>query len=799
MAGKNSRKQHLPSGDTQETSEGGVDERSMLEIFICNQQKRDEEAEARTEARRLREKKEQLEAEERAEERKLKAEIAAEERDERRKERARVLEAERVAKAKVLEAELAEKAKIAEEERIEARALEKERRKLEESRRQEELLRRSEELTRKAAEKAAELQEEATQRALEQQKELLELQAELGRKASEAQRAESQKVRQKDRAVASVTAWQRGEDIEDFLLSSERKLRAGGIPEDEWLGVVASKLSGEIGATWQELCLGSDDYQEVRGAVLMGCGYTQKAAGEAYHAFRVDSLKGMSADQVFRKGLQLLRRMIAPKILDKETEFLLVKPWVYACVGRRARSVLEARVVETAEDLVKGLQDYLASDGDRLSGRVAVFGSEGGSRRPTYGVGSGPEPGKAGSAGSSGGSSLICFHCGKAGHKAADCWQRAKPEAGAAEGASKIICFICGVEGHKATTCPGKKEAHKGANVKLIQQVRLGKEYDTVVGGKVNGWGANLVLDSGAHVTVVPEDMVAEKWKTGELVELRGYQAITSFRAPMAKVKFCVEGLADWEEIVALAPAEEGRENEVILRLELRTDRGRRLVELARGLHEAKEGGKGKSEKEGDFGKKENLRIGVVTVVKSVEKDVVKAPVKSLIEPVWPPVSRAVAGRGGAKAVVTAKPKVQKAQKKKLEVKKLEVLSVDKILGTGDGGLTADRPVRNPEPVASDESRRKDEWPDWSGSVESYVGKTVVIERRDSLKPVRALEVVMRASAVEQARLVKLDKARMKKTRKKWQGKPVMPDADVEKESHVPALKSRVKEVYIPY
>ena len=269
MAGKGNRKRDLPSGDTQEIGEGGVEGKSAIETFMINQARRDEEME----------------------ERRLRADIAAEEREEKRNERARELEAVRL-----------EKAKIAEEERMERRALEKEKRKLEEARRQEELLRRSEELTRQAAEKAAELQEEATQRALEQQKELLELQAELGRKAAEANRAESQRVRQKDRAVASVTAWQRGEDMEDFLLSSERKLRAGGIPEEEWLGVVASKLSGEVGAKWQELCLVSDNYQEVRGAVLMGCGYTQKAAGEAYHALELTASRECLRIRCFERG-----------------------------------------------------------------------------------------------------------------------------------------------------------------------------------------------------------------------------------------------------------------------------------------------------------------------------------------------------------------------------------------------------------------------------------------------------------------------------------------------------------------
>ena len=298
MAGKG-RKHHLPTEDTQEVaSEGGVDGKTAMEVFMISQARRDEEMEERRE----------------------RAAIAAEEREEARRAKARLLEAELAEKAKIAEEERAYQRKLNEAKRQEELELLKEARTLEEikrreevvlreAERQEELLRRSEELTKQAAVKAAQLQEEVTQKALEQQeqaalkafeqqKELVALQAELGREAAVAQREESRKLRLKDRAESSVSAWSKSEDLEDFLLSSERKLRAGGIPEGEWLGVVASKLSGEVGAKWQELCLATDDYQEVKCAVLVGCGYTQKAAGEVYHRFGADNLRGLAADQL---------------------------------------------------------------------------------------------------------------------------------------------------------------------------------------------------------------------------------------------------------------------------------------------------------------------------------------------------------------------------------------------------------------------------------------------------------------------------------------------------------------------
>ena len=658
MAGKGRSKKDQHLMDTQEPGEGGE---NILAASLAIAQghenwsdmmiKRDEE----NEERRL---KAQYEAEERAEQRRLKAEIAAEERAELRRERAEIAAEER-----------REKAKIAEEERQEARALQKDKR------RQEEAL-----------------------RAEEASRELMAAQAELGRRASEAHRLEVEKAK----VISGLSTLQKDEDVEDFLLAQERKLRAGGIPEAEWAAQIGSKLTGQVGNNWQERRDDGLDYQSLRVACLKGCGYTPDLAGDEFFSFRYENLKGLAGEQVYKKGAQLLKRMVAPTVLDPEAVFKIVKRWVYNCVGRRARAVLEAREIEGVEALARGLQDFLSHEGEKVPGKAAVFGGDHSNPRKQNHH-SDPDRRKAGNAGSSGSSNYQgvgkCFKCGKPGHKAADCWGSAgKP----VEGSNKMVCYICGIEGHKATTCPNKKEAQKGA--KQVKRVETVENLDNLVEGRVNGRRAKLLLDSGAQITVVPENLVGEELRTGGYVRVKG--VLTSGVMPLAKVEFEVEGMEKWVEKVALAPAEEGKEDEVLYGLKLQSPRGLHLISLITKPEEV-EVAVGRVTTRAEAKKEEAERQENAKLVE-VEKPKVQAvvtecrkEVEAEVETAEVPSPSPVRQQEEVTVVTECRKEVE------TEVETAEVPSPSPVRqqeevsdeSTGEGEPAADRPAGNPEPV----------------------------------------------------------------------------------------------------
>ena len=77
---------------------------------------------------------------------------------------------------------------------------------------------------REAARRQAEQQAATEARQFEQQVALLKIQAEMGEKASRTHREHQTSDRKRDRALYSIPVLKEGEDVEEFLMTAERRL-----------------------------------------------------------------------------------------------------------------------------------------------------------------------------------------------------------------------------------------------------------------------------------------------------------------------------------------------------------------------------------------------------------------------------------------------------------------------------------------------------------------------------------------------------------------------------------------------
>ena len=264
-----------------------------------------------------------------------------------------------------------EEARRAEEERKEETSLARDEVRRQEDEKKEEVRREREaEYARRQLEQQTALEA----RQYEQQVALMKIQAEIGERASKAHREGQSADRKRDRALYSIPSWKEGEDLEEFLLTAERRLRAAEISEKEWIVILDAKLSGKMASAWQDISVTVEDYQEAKDRLLKVCGYTPRLAADGFYGFRAEQSKGMTADQLFHRGLQLLRRMVSPHKMSEGVEFALLRGWVSFVISKKARAALDARVIKDSSELINALQDFLVLEGDRTEGQAAIFG-----------------------------------------------------------------------------------------------------------------------------------------------------------------------------------------------------------------------------------------------------------------------------------------------------------------------------------------------------------------------------------------------------------------------------------------
>lgn len=475
-------------------------------------------------------------AEQRREDKRLKAE---ERREERRLEEKRERAAEKLARQQE------------EEDRRERFRLERE------AERQAEQLRREEE-------RQAEQQRREEWQA-GQQRELLRMQMDLRAKEEALARKESTARRKREQRLTSMAKLGPDEDLEQYLTTMEAMFHKCETPQEEWGDYLGSNMTGVYKSVVANLqVLHGEDYLTIKEELLKSAGLTWQDAAHKLLAMTSKDIGSMSVPHLIQKVGQLIKRWLPQ--LTKDQEFHMFYGHVLDMLPRAAKSFIINRTVQTMEALTEALHLYIQqhgsfSDYTSFPLRETLF---------------------------------KCFSCGEKGHKAQDCpvkrgTSATRPEMTVEVRAPDrrtdsvprpVKCYSCGELGHKSPQCPTRQR--NKVNPKDISKVTSERKHEgNVVDGFVNDKPIQILLDSGADITVVPRSVVHEHQLTGGSMEVAGFQSPRT-GYPMAEVTVRIGDFVSQEKVV-VAPSEEGKTDRVLYALGLQTVQGLKLIQT---LHE---------------------------------------------------------------------------------------------------------------------------------------------------------------------------------------------------------------------
>ena len=125
----------------------------------------------------------------------------------------------------------------------------------------------------------------------------------------------------------------------------------------------------------------------------------------------------------------------------------------------------------------------------------------------------------------------MCFKCGKIGHKATECHYSGSGSNSQLKPTEKsFTCFSCGQPGHISPNCLNKSRDDKAdikkdngkKPAKIIKNSLVSiseEECLNYVKGRIDNKDIQVLLDTGAQISVMPEEMVPDTAKTGGIVK----------------------------------------------------------------------------------------------------------------------------------------------------------------------------------------------------------------------------------------------------------------------------------------
>ena len=335
-----------------------------------------------------------------------------------------------------------------------------------------------------------------------------------------------------------LPAMTKGEDVELFLELFESALLAGNVPEHKWVQKLHAALDSTTKMTIRETITTPDvTYDEIKRALVGQTHLTFACASESLVTLENGAITKLPVRQAVQKMARYLDKISTEATTMQEMCLYTAVAILRVALSRDVKQYIDVKGSCDSNSFCCSLEEWQKTNPGRpiWESKYKSFND-----RPVFS----PRqpyrsPGQTRRVGE-------CFHCGKMGHYAAECRSRLagnSPAQPRQEGPApaqlptvtaeasrpgkqfqrplaETTCFSCHQKGHISPNCPTKKSKVKKVTV---QESKLESLKHNEVFGSVGPHRMPVTLDTGAEITVVPEEAVDPSQFTGDTCELRSF------------------------------------------------------------------------------------------------------------------------------------------------------------------------------------------------------------------------------------------------------------------------------------
>ena len=335
----------------------------------------------------------------------------------------------------------------------------------------------------------------------------------------------------------------KGEDVEMFLELFESALIAGNVPEDKWVQKLHAALDSSTKLTIRDTITTPDiPYKDIKQALVGQTNLTFACASESLVTLDNGAITKLPVRQAVQRMTRYFDNISTEATTIHETCMYAAIATLRVSLSRDVKQYIDVKGSCDSNSFCCSIEEWQKTNPGR-----SIWGSRFNSlndrpfpsqRQPYRPAGQTCRAGE-------------CYHCGKAGHYAAECRSRLAgitpaqprqegpapvPQPSVTADASRpgkhfqrpladTTCFSCHQKGHISPNCPARKSKVKKVRVQASQIESL--KYNEVF-GSVGPHRMPITLDTGAEITVVPEEAVDPSQFTGDTCELRSFNNMKS-------------------------------------------------------------------------------------------------------------------------------------------------------------------------------------------------------------------------------------------------------------------------------